>query len=200
MENCFDVNGVFMESLNKLNQEKLQVVANLSEDGVAKLIDGTVKKYFHAYISGDELKFVKSWNALKELIVMFEDDYLTIYDYINYCMCKYSNLIVESVFKSDFELYAPFDVEFKNDIYANTLSASIKRSLDLRIDSVDKVNLRNLKDICVVGATVDEDMVELVNALCESFKIKEKENFERQQEVLRKNGRLDELNDGDCIE
>ena len=62
--------------------------------------------------------------------------------------------------------------------------------MDLRISGIDKVNLRNLKSVCVVGATVDEDMVELVNALCESFKIKEKQNFERQQEVLKANGRI----------
>ena len=179
-----------MESLNKLNQEKLEVIANLDEDGVAKLIDGTVRKYFHAYVNNDEIKVNKTWNSLKEIIAMFEDDYMTIYDYINYCMCKYSFLIVENTFKRDFKLYAPFEVEFKNDMYANTLSASIKRSLDLRIDGVDKANLRNLKDACVVGATVDEDMVELVNALCESFKIKEKQNFERQQEVLKANGRI----------
>ena len=184
-----------MESLNKLNQEKLQVIANLSEDGVAKLIDRTVSKYFQAYVSGDELKFNKTWNSLKEIIVMFEDDYITIYDYINYCMCKYAYLIVENTFKRDFELYAPFEVEFQDDMNANSLSASIKRSLDLRIGRDDKVNLRNLKSVCVVGATVDEDMVEIVNALCESFRIKEKQKIERQQEVLRKNGRLDELND-----
>lgn len=184
-----------MESLNKINQEKLQVIANLSEDGVAKLIDRTIKKYFHAYVSGDELKFNKTWNSLKEIIMMFEDDYMTIYEYINYCMCKYSNLIVENTFKRDFELYAPFEIELQNDMNANTFSASIKRSLDLRIGGADKVNLRNLKEVCVVGAIIDEDMVEIVNALCESFKVKEKQKIERQQEVLRKNGRLDELND-----
>ena len=179
-----------MESLNKINQEKLEIIANLDEDGLAKLIERTVKKYYHAYVSGDEIKFNKTWNSLKEIIEMFEDDYLTIYDFINYCMCKYSNLIVETTIKRDFGLYAPFHVEFQNDINANTLSASIKRSLDLRIDGVDKHNIRILKEKCVAGETVDEDMVKLVDALCESFKIKEKQNFERQQEVLRQNGRL----------
>ncbi|MBR2651743.1 hypothetical protein IKD48_03050 [bacterium] len=179
-----------MESLNKINQEKLEVIAKLDENGVAMLIERTVKKYYHAYVYGDELKFNKAWNSLKEIIEMFEDDYLTIYDFINYCMCKYSNLIVENAIKRDFELYNPFHVEFQNDMYANTLSASIKRSLDLRIDGVDKHNLRTLKEMCVAGETIDEDMVKLVDALCESFRVKKRQNFERQQEVLRQNGRL----------
>lgn len=181
-----------MDSYKKLNQEKMQLISNLSENGVAKLIDGTVKKYFNAYLNNDENNFNNTWIALKEIIVMFEDDYQTIYDYINYCMCKYAIMIVENTIKRDVELYAPFGVEFGSDMNMNSFSASVKRSLALRVDGTDKLNLRNLKDMCVVGVTVDEDIVELVDALCESFNVKEQQNHERIQEVLRKNGRLTE--------
>ena len=179
-----------MDSLKKLNQEKLQYIANLSEDGVAMLIDGTVKKYYHAYVSGDEIKFNNAWNSLKEIIYIFQDEYDNIYDCINFCMVKYSNLIVKNSLKRDFELYAPVDVDFSKDSNAwNSLASMIKNSMDLRIDGVDKVNLRNLKRMCVIGETIDEDMVELVNALCDSFNIKQEQYHERINEVLRKNGR-----------
>lgn len=180
-----------MDSLKKLNQEKLQVIANLSEDSLAMLIDGTVRKYYLAYVNGDETNFNNAWNSLKEIIFMFQDEFDNIYVYINYCMVKYSNLIVKNSFKRDFELYAPFDVDFSNGSNSwNGLASMIRNTMDLRIDGADKVNLRNLKDMCVVGATVDEDMVELVNALCESFSIKQEQYHERIQETLRQNGRL----------
>ena len=179
-----------MDSFNKLNQKKLQTIANLSEDGLAILIDGTVKKYYHAYVNGDETKFNNAWNSLKEIIFMFKEDYNNIYDYINFCMVKYSNLIVKNSLKRDFELYAPFDVDFSNDSNAwNSFASMIRNSMDLRIDGVDKVNLRNLKSMCVIGETIDEDMVELVNALCDSFNIKQEQYHERINEVLRNNGR-----------
>ena len=187
-----------IDPFKKLNQEKLQAIANLSEDGVAILIDGTVRKYYHAYVNGDETKFNNAWNSLKEIIYMFQDDYDNIHDYINFCMVKYSNLIVKNSLKRDFELYAPFDVNFSNDSNAwNSFAAMIRNSMDLRIDGVDKVNLRNLKSMCVIGETVDEDMVELVNALCDSFKIKQKQYHERMNEVLRQNGRS-EIDFGDA--
>ena len=187
-----------MDSFNKLNQKKLQAIANLSEDGLAILIDGTVKKYYHAYVNGDETKFNNAWNSLKEIIFMFKEDYNNIYDYINFCMVKYSNLIVKNSLKRDFELHAPFDVDFNNDSNAwNGLATMIRNSMDLRIDGADKVNLRNLKRMCVIGETIDEDMVELVNALSDSFNIKQEQYHESINEVLRKNGRQ-EIDFGDA--
>lgn len=186
-----------MDSLKSLNQEKLQIIANLSEDGVAMLIDGTVRKYYHAYVSNDETNFANAWNSLKEIIFMFQDEYPNIYAYINYCMVLYSNLIVKNSFKRDFELKAPFDVDFSNDANAwNGLATMIKNSMATRIDGVDKANLRNLKSMCVAGATVDEDMVELVDALCDSFKIKQEQYQESINELLRNNGRQ-EIDFGD---
>ena len=128
---------------------------------------------------------------------MFQDEYGSIYGYINYCMILYLNLIVKTTIKRDMELQAPFDVDFTNDSNSwNSLATMIKNSMATRIDSVDKVNLRNLKDMCVAGATVDEDMVELVDALCDSFKIKQEQYHERINEVLRNNGRQ-EIDFGD---
>ena len=121
---------------------------------------------------------------------MFQDDYGNIYDYINFCMINYSNLIVKNSLKRDFELYAPFDVDFNNDSNKlNGMALMIRNTMDLRIDGVDKVNLRNLKSMCVVGETLDEDMVELVNALSDSFNIKQEQYHERMNKVLRENGR-----------
>lgn len=162
-----------MDSYKRLEQEKLQIIADLSDDGVAKLIDSTIKKYYQAYIDGDKSKFNNAWFTLKEVIVMFEDEYHGLYEYINHCMCKYANLVIESGFKRDFELYAPFGVEFKSNANFNNLSASIKRSIAVKIDSVDRINIKNLHDLVSSDESVNEDIVELVNALYDSFLAKD---------------------------
>lgn len=181
-----------MESYKKLDQEKLKIMANLSESGVANLIDKSIMKYFQAYLDNDETKFNNAWNSLKEMVMMFEDDYLTINDYINYCMCKYALLIVSKSFERNFELYAPFSVEFGSDMNSNSFSSAIKRSLALRVTGDDKVNLANLKSICDADENMNEDVVNGINALCESFDVKEKQYDERIKEVLKRNGRLED--------
>lgn len=168
------MNGVAtMENFNQIKQDELNVIANLSEDGLMHMLDKLSKKYYKAFMDNDVAKCKSTIAFINDIVYMFEDDMMYLPQYINSCMLKNANFILKTIYKSDYDLEYFDEVEVESLVGLNSLSSSIRRSLKMKIDNVDKVNIKNLHDMCVVGETVDENMVELVNALYDSFNSKE---------------------------
>ena len=160
---------VAMDNFNQIKQDELNVIANLSEDGLMHMLDKLSKKYYKAFMDNDVDKCKSTIAFIHDIVFMFEDDVNYLPQYINSCMLKNANFILKTIYKSDYDLEFYDEVEVESLVGLNSLSSSIRRSLKMKIDKVDKVNLKNLHDMCVVGEIVDENMVELVNALYDSF-------------------------------
>lgn len=161
-----------MESLKSINQDKLEVIANLSIKGVMNLIDNIVKKYYLAYINNDADKCKSTLSFIHDIVYMFEDDVDLLEQYVNYCMLNNANFIVATLFERDIELNPFVEVEVQSNDGFNGLKHAIRDSLNMKIDNVDKVNIKYLHDRCVVGGTIDEDILDSVTALYDSFNSK----------------------------
>lgn len=162
-----------VESLNKINQDKLEIIANLSIDGVMNLIDNMVKKYYLAYVDNNADKCKSTLTFIHDIVYMFEDDVDLLEQYVNYSMLNNANFIVATLFERDMELNPFVEVEVQSSDGFNGLANAIKNSLNVKIDKVDKVNIKNLHDLCASDGTVSAEIVELVDALYSSFNKKD---------------------------
>ena len=162
-----------VESLNRINQDKLEVIANLSINGVMNLIDNVVKKYYLAYVDNDVTKCKSTLMFINDVVYMFEDDVDLLEQYVNYSMLKNANSIVATLFERDVKLNPFVEVDVASTGAFKNLSQSIRDSLKVKIDKVDKLNIKNLHDLCSSDETVNTEIVELVDALYNSFNTKD---------------------------
>ena len=162
-----------VESLNKINQDKLEIIANLSITGVMNLIDNMVKKYYLAYVDNDADKCKSTFAFIHDVVYMFEDDVDLLEQYVNYSMLNNANFIVATLFERDMELNPFVEVEVQSSDGFNGLANAIKNSLNLKIDNIDKVNIKNLHQMCNDDPTINAEIMELVDALYSSFNKKD---------------------------
>ena len=158
-----------VESLNRINQDKLEVISNLSIDGVMNLIDNMVRKYYLAYVDNDVDKCKSTLKFIHDIVYMFEDDVDLLEQYVNYSMLNNANFIITTLFERDMELNPFVEVNVASTDGFNDLSQSIRNSLKMKIDKVDKLNIKNLHDLCSSDGTVSAEIVELVDELYSSF-------------------------------
>ena len=164
-----------MESLNKLNNEKLDVISKFNANQLMILIDSLSKKYYSDYVDGNINKCKSTIALLDDIIFMFEDDMKFIKQYINFSMLKHANFVLKTIYKNDFG-FDGFEVDVESIDPTFSLSASIRKSFKVKIDNVDKVNIKNLHDIVVNDDNMDDKVVELVNALYDSFLAKDNDD------------------------
>ena len=162
-----------VENYNKINQDKLEMIANLSINGVMNLIDNIVKKYYLAYVDNDVAKYNSTLNFINDVVYMFEDDVDLLEQYVNYSMLKNANFIVATLFERDMKLNPFVEVDVASTGAFKDLSQSIRDSLKVKIDKVDKVNIKNLHGLCASDESVSAEIVELVDALYYSFNKKD---------------------------
>lgn len=161
-----------MESLNKLNNEKLELISKFNENELMLLIDGLAKKYYSDYVDGNISKCKSTIRFIEDIIFMFEDDMDFLHQYINYSFLKHANLIIKTLYKND-DVFNGYDLKLESINPTFSLSASIRNSFKVKIDKFDKVNIKNLHDIVANDETIDDNVVELVNALYDSFLAKD---------------------------
>lgn len=164
-----------VESLNKVDNLKLEYIASLSENGLEQLLDGLVKKYYKAYVDGDVAKMESTMEFINDIKFMVEDKQFAFDEFINYCMLCNANFIIKTLFKHDIELKPYADVKIKSfggilDRFANAYETNCY----LFISGTDRINIRNLYDLCVADETLDGEIMAIVDALHESFVDKEK--------------------------
>lgn len=176
-----------MESLNKLNNEKLDVISKFNEQELMVLIDSLSKKYYSDYIDGNINKCKSTIALMNDVIFMFEDDMKFLHQYINFSFLKHANFIIKTIYKHD-DVFNGFemDVESINPTYS--LSASIRKSFKVKIDKVDKVNIKHLHDLVVNDENMDDNVVELVNALYDSFLAKEDDESDERNSPINVDG------------
>lgn len=163
-----------VDSLNKVDNLKMEYIASLSENGLELLLDSLTKKYYKAYVDGDADKMQSAMAFIKDIEMIVEDKLYSFDVFVNYCMLCNANIIIKAFCKSDVELL-PYGVASINpqNSFDNLISA-FNNSKYAYIHGVDRINIRKLYDLCVADETLDGEIMAIVGALHDSFIDKEK--------------------------
>lgn len=161
-----------MNDIKHIKQEELKIIADFNKDEVMQLIDTLTSKYYLAYLDKDFATCKSYISFIKDIICMFEEDMKYLEQYTNYSMLMTSNLIIKTIFKKDYDLECYDNMEIQSTSGIRNLANVYREAQKRAIDKVDKINIKNLHNICVLGETVDENMVDIVNALYTSFNSK----------------------------
>lgn len=158
-----------LEYYGRIKQDELEVIANLSIDGLMNFIDKLVRKYYLSYVNNDADKCESILKFIKDIVYMNSDYVDLLYEFVNYSMLNNANLIITSLFDNDIRLYPFYKVELESFDGFNGLSQSIRRSLNMKIDKVDKINIRNLHNLCSNDKNLNSEIREIADALYDSF-------------------------------
>ena len=164
-----------MESSKNIGKIKYEHIINLSEQGLEQLLHNLVRKYYQAFIDGDVAKMESTMEFINDIKFIVEDKQFAFDEFVNYCMLCNANFIIKTLFKHDFELKPYIDVEIKSfggilDRFANAYETNCY----LFISGADRINIRNLYDLCKDDPTINGEIMAIVDALHESFVDKEK--------------------------
>ena len=165
-----------MNDIKQIKQKELEIIADSNKEEVMHIIDTLTSKYYLAYMDKDFATCKSYISFIHDIIYMFEEDMQYLEQYTNYSMLQTANLILKTVFQKDYDLECYSDVEVKSTSGLNNLANTIKKSQKMRINNVDKMNIKNLHDICAVDETIDENIVNIVDALYTSFNSKDTNN------------------------
>lgn len=139
------------------------------------LIDRLAKKYYSDYVDGNDAKCKSTIKFIEDIVFMFEDDMDFLHQYINFSFLKHANIVIKTLYKHD-DVFNGFDFEVETINPSYSLSASIRNSFKVKIDKFDKINIKHLHDIVANDENIDDNVVELVNALYDSFLAKDSDD------------------------
>lgn len=167
-----------MESSKNIANVKAEYVASLSEQGLEHLLQNLVRKYYQAFIDGDVAKMESTMDFIKDIELIVEDKQFAFDEFLNYCMLCNANFIIKTLFKHDIELKPYFDASIsKKNAWSNLVSA-FNCGKYSHIDGVDRINIKNLHDLCKDDPTINAEILAIANALHDSFIEKEKHKNE----------------------
>lgn len=158
-------------TIKKINQQKLDFITNLDEDSLKNYIKILVRKYYIAYLQDDEQKCANYWKQIHETTYIFENEFDNLDRFINQCMVTTANHTIERLLARESKLHPPYiDDDLTNP---KGLSNLVKAFDDSRkryqMDKKNKLYITSLHDMMVVGGIIDENMVELVDNIYNSY-------------------------------
>ena len=163
-----------MESSKNIGNVKADYVASLSEKGLEQLLQNLVRKYYQAFMDNDVGKMQSTMEFIKDIELIVEDNQYSFDEFLNYCMLCNANFIIKTLFKYDIDLkpYCDASISAKNS-FDNLINA-FRNSKSSFINGVDRINIRNLYDLCKDDPTINDEIMAIVDALNDSFIDKEK--------------------------
>lgn len=113
-----------MTNYNQLENMRKEVISKFTKDELKQYINQLAKRYYVTFINnyGESHKSINT--ELHDVISMFEDTYPNIKSYINYCLLKSANDLLQNSFQRNFTLRCPnlIDIdEEKSDVTINLL-------------------------------------------------------------------------------
>jgi len=163
-----------MESLKKIDNLKMEYVQSLSEKGLEQLLDGLTKKYYQAFVDGNVDKMNSTLSFISDVEMIVEDELYSFDSYVNYCMLCNANIIIKALCNNGIDLKTYSDASIRTNTGVDNLVKAFNSGKYSHINGVDRMNIRNLYDLCVADETLDEDIMAIVTALNDSFIDKEK--------------------------
>ncbi len=165
-----------MSDINQIKQDELKIIADFNSNEVMHILDSLVTKYCLAYVDKDFASCKSLISFIHDIILMFEDDMEYLQQYTNYSMLKHTNHILKTIFKCNYDLEYYGNINVKSTTGLRNLANTLKKAEKRAINKVDKINIKHLHDMCIIGETIDENMVEVVNALYTSFNSKDNDD------------------------
>ena len=158
-------------TIRKVNQQKIDYITNLDESGLKNYINILVRKYYIAYLQDDEQKCANYWKQIHETTQIFENEFDNLDRYINQCMVTTANHTIERLLARESKLHPPYmDDDLTNPKGLSNLTKAFQNGRKkFHKDNENKKHIASLHDMMVVGATIDENMVELVDNIYNSF-------------------------------
>lgn len=162
-----------MESLKNIDNIKYEYVEQLSENGLAQLLDNLTKKYYQAYVDGDADKMNSTIDFINDIELIVEDKLFEFGDYMNYLMLTNAISIISIVFKNGLELKPYIDATLDKNDSVKSFAKSFERNRYAFITGNDRINIKNLYEVCKADESLDSGIMDIVEKLYCSFIDKE---------------------------
>ena len=167
-----------MESSKDIGNVKSDYVASLSEQGLEQLLQNLVRKYYKAFIDGDAAKMESTIEFINDIELIVEDNQFAFDEFVNYCMLCNANFIIKTLFKHDIDLKPYINMNIKRNDAIKMFGKAFERNKYAFIHGVDRINIKNLYDLCKDDPTINDEIMAIADALHESFIDKEKHKNE----------------------
>lgn len=161
-------------NLNNIDNVKLDYIGTLSESGLEQLLQKLVRKYYQAFIDGDKSKMESTMDFINDVSLIVEDNHIVIDEYVNYCMLCNADFIIQTLFKNGLELKPFHDLNIVQYDGFENLANAFKRNKYAFINGADRINIKDLHQMCKDDPTINAEIMAIVDALHESFIDKEK--------------------------
>ena len=158
-----------MESLKKVNDAKLDYIESLSETGLEQLLNTLIKKYYQAYLDNDVDKLQSTLSFIEDIELIVEDKGFDFGNYINYCLLCNAIFIIKTIFKQNVELKPYYDATIKKQSALDGLTNAFHSNKRSFVNGADKVRIKDLHEMCKHDPTINEDIMQLVDAIYDSF-------------------------------
>ena len=163
-----------MESSKQIGNVKADYVASLSEQGLEQLLQNLARKYYQAFVDGDAAKMESTMDFIKDIELIVDNNGYAFDGFINYCMLCNANFIIKTLFKHDIELNPYCDVSISTKNVWSEFVDAFNSGKYSHINGADRINIRNLYQMCKDDPTINAEIMAIVDALHESFIDKEK--------------------------
>lgn len=93
-----------MTNYNQLEIIRKEVISKFTKDELKQYINQLTKKYYITFINNDDKSHNSIISQFYDITSMFESIYPNIESYINYCLLKSANDLIQKSFQRDFTL------------------------------------------------------------------------------------------------
>lgn len=121
---------IAMMNFNQLKKEiadgKEDILSKYSKTALMRKIKALCDAYYISYLNNDADNFHAAAKMLDDMVMITEDKYPNVNDYINYCLIESLNKILNERMPRKYLLFNPEDMSI-DAIYKRGLYAAIKR-------------------------------------------------------------------------
>ena len=113
-----------MTNYNQLENMRKEVLSKFSKDELKQYINQLAKRYYVTFINNNGESHNSINTEIYDIISMFEDTYPNIKSYINYCLLKSANELLQNSFQRNFTLRCPNPIDIdeeKSEVTINLL-------------------------------------------------------------------------------
>ena len=93
-----------MTNYNQLESMRKEVISKFSKDELKHYINQLSKRYYASFINNDGERHNSIKREFYDIISMFEDTYPSIKSYINHCLLKSANELLQNSFQRNLSL------------------------------------------------------------------------------------------------
>ena len=124
-----------MTNYNQLESMRKEVLSKFSKDELKHYINQLSKRYYASFMNNDGERHNSINSEFYDIISIFEDTYPSIKSYINYCLLKSANDLLQNSFQRNFTLKClsiDIDESEKSDVTINLLEKVKEKRKELK--------------------------------------------------------------------